>query len=483
MKYYLPFLFLLLSSFSFAEKPNILWISIDDLNDWVGYLKGHPQAKTPNLDRLSQRGISFTNAHCSTPLCKPSRTAILTGLNEQKTGVYHNGSKFDASKYTLLPQHFSKHGYQTYGTGKIHHSGINSKIFQKAFNTQQRWSPFTSKQVLYTKDELKTKGSSNPAHLIKYGPGGRSYTLPFNRMPSERAPNKNSGESFDWAPFDLEDEDFGDGLITKWALEQLQQHDASKPFFMAVGYYRPHIPLYAPRKYFDLYPLDSLKLPPNKENDLDDIPQAGKDRALDAVTAGTHQHTVKHGEWKKAVQAYLACVSFVDTQIGKLIDYLDQSPYTKNTIIVLFSDHGWHLGEKNAWGKFTGWIHSTRVPLIISPAGSSNGQLCDEPVSLLDLYPTLVELSAIPKPPLDGISLKPLLQNPQLATQRVVRTEIGEGNFSLINKEWHYIEYEDGSNELYNRIKDPLEYDNLAGNREFTALIQKLKSNSAKLKD
>jgi arylsulfatase A-like enzyme len=470
------FLILLAPHLLTAEKPNILWISIDDLNDWVGYLKGHPQVKTPNIDRLTQKGISFTNAHCSTPLCKPSRTALLTGLREKKTGVYSNGSKFNPTEYTLLPQHFGSNGYTTYGTGKIHHSKINSNVFQKAFNTQQRWSPFTNEQSLYTKKELKTKGTDQPAHLIKNGPGGRDYTLPFNRMPSERAPNKISGESFDWAPFDLEDDDFGDGLITTWALEQLKQHDATQPFFMGVGYYRPHIPLYAPKKYFDLYPLETLKLPPNKKNDLDDIPEAGKLRALTAVTAGTHQHTVKYGEWKKAVQAYLACVSFVDAQIGKLLDYLEQSPYADNTIIVLFSDHGWHLGEKDAWGKFTGWIHSTRVPLIICPAGTNKGTLCDEPVSLLDLYPTLVELTHLPKLELDGTSIVPLLKNPHLNTNRIVRTQIDKNNFSLINKEWHYIEYHDGSSELYNRKKDPLEYTNLSGNKEYTTIIKMMKA-------
>lgn len=472
---YILILFILFSCTCNAEKPNILWISIDDLNNWVGYLKGHPQAQTPNIDRLSQRGISFTNAHCTTALCKPSRTAILTGLKEEKTGVYSNGSKFDPKKFTLLPQYFSQHGYKTFGAGKIHHSKINDNLFQEAFNCEQRWSPFTSSQSHYTDEELKTKGSNHPAHHIKNGPGNRSYTLPFNKMPSERAPNNKSGESFDWAPFDLDDEAFGDGKITSWAIAQLKKHDSSKPFLMSVGYYRPHIPLYAPQKYFELYPLESLSLPPHLENDLDDIPSAGKKRALSAVTAGTHQHTIKHEQWKKAVQAYLACISFVDAQIGKLLDYLEQSPYADNTVIVLFSDHGWHLGEKSAWGKLTGWIHSTQVPLIICPTDATKGKLCNEPVSLIDLYPTLINLSGIPQKQLDGISLTPLLQNPNLSSDRVVRTEIGKGNFSLINKEWHYIEYEDGGKELYNRIKDPLEYHNLANNKEFQPVILKLK--------
>ena len=244
-------LFFFLGGLTASGKTNVLFISIDDLNNWVGYLNQHPQAKTPNLDRLAKRGIAFTAAHCTTPICKASRTAFLTGLSETKTGVYSNEDKFDSNAYTLLPEYFAAHGYTTYGAGKIHHMNINEKMFEHAYEPEQRWSPFTRKQSFYTEDELPTKGSAHPRHLIKMGPGGRDYVMPFNRMPSERTPDHIKGESFDWMSFDLPDSAFGDGKITDWALDRLKSHDPAKPFFLGLGYYRPHIPLYAPKQYFD----------------------------------------------------------------------------------------------------------------------------------------------------------------------------------------------------------------------------------------
>lgn len=468
---------LLFSSSCFAQKPNVLYISVDDLNNWVGYLDGHPQVKTPNMDRLVDRGVAFTNAHCTTPICKASRTAILTGFSETKTGVYSNGDKWNSDDYTLLPQYFAANEYITYGAGKIHHTNINKKMFQNAFQTQQRWSPFESKDVSYTEKELPSKGTTNPQHFIENGPGGKSYVLPFNQMSSERAPKNPKGESFDWKGFDLPDEAFGDGKITSWAIEQLQNHTTEKPFFMGLGYYRPHIPLYAPQKYFDLYPLESIQLPEVIADDLSDIPSPGVKRALSAVTAGTHKHVIAHDQWKNAVQAYLACISFVDSQIGELLDYLDNSPHAKNTIIVLFSDHGWHLGEKQAWGKFSGWIHSTNTPFIICPIDSQESSLIKEPVSLLDIYPTLIDMAGLPKSNLDGVSLSPLLKNPAMKTGRVVKTYFGEGNFALINKQWHYIHYKEGDEELYNITKDQMEFDNLIENSVHRSVIDDLKEN------
>ena len=459
------------------RKPNVLVISIDDLNNWVEYLGGHPQVKTPAMNRLVERGIAFTNAHCSTPLCMPSRTAILTGLSETKTKVYGNGSKFRVKDYKLLPQYFADHSYVTYGAGKIHHKKINDEMFQQHLTTQQRWSPFESKDVKYTKEELPSKGTDEPRHVIENGPGGKTYVLPFNRMASERYPKDPKGESFDWAPFDLPDEAFGDGMVTDWAVKKIKEHQTDKPFFMMVGYYRPHIPLYAPKKYFDLYPLESIQLPKVLEDDLSDIPEPGKERALSAVTAGTHKHVLKHKQWKHAVQAYLACVSFIDSQIGKLLDHLDNSPYAKNTIIVLYSDHGWHLGEKHAWGKLTGWFHSTNTPFIVCPPGLKKKSLCHEPVSLVDVYPSLIEMADLAKRDLDGVSLVPLLKNPALKTQRVVKTHFQDGNYALSSNEWRFIHYRDGGEELYNIKKDSLEFENLIGKSEYRSVIEELKKN------
>lgn len=461
-----------------AGKSHVIFISIDDLNNWVGYLDQHPQAHTPNLDRLAQRGVAFTSAHCTTPVCKASRTAFLTGLSETKTGVYTNDDKFDHKAYTMLPEYFAAHGFTTYGAGKVHHQNINDKIFQFGFEPEQRWSPFTRKQSNYTADELPSKGSENPRHAITSGPGGRDYVMPFNRMPSERTPDHPKGESFDWMAFDLPDSAFGDGQITDWALERLAAHGSDLPFFLALGYYRPHMPLYAPRKYFDMHPLRGIRLPDVLPDDLSDIPEPGLRRIFSALTAGsaaTHQHVVSHDQWREAVQAYLACISFIDAQIGRLLDYLDSSPFADNTTIVLFSDHGWHLGEKQAWGKMTGWVHSTQTPLIISSPGMAQGELCDAPVSLLDLYPTLIDLNDLPKKELDGESLLPWLEDPSRKTDRVVKTFVGQGNYALSNQEWRYIRYDDGSEELYHLKSDPREFTNLIAAGDYSAIIATLK--------
>ncbi len=464
-----------------SAKPNILFISIDDLNNWVGYMNQHPQVKTPNLDRLAQRGVAFSNAYCTTPVCKASRTAFLTGISETKTGVYTNDDKFDPKDYTLLPEYFAGHGYKTYGAGKVHHMNINQRMFQQGFEPEQRWSPFNRKQVNYTPEELPSKGSPNPRHVILDGPGGKDYVMPFNRMFSERTPNDPKAESFDWMSFDLPDSAFGDGLITDWGLDRLKSHDSQTPFFLALGYYRPHIPLYAPQKYFDLYPLESIQLPEVIPDDLADVPDPAIRRILTAANGGaaTHQHVISHhNQWKQAVQAYLACISFIDAQIGRLLDYLDASPFADNTTIVLFSDHGWHLGEKEAWGKMTGWVHSIQTPLIIAAPGFEQGAICDEPVSLLDLYPTLLDIVELPGKELDGISILPLLEDPSQNTNRVVKTHVGKGNYSLSSKEWRYIQYSDGSEELYNLIDDPREYENLIPKGDYSSIIEELKRNT-----
>ncbi len=461
--------------------PNVLFISVDDLNNWVGYLKGHPQVRTPNIDRLVQRGVAFTNAHCTTPLCQPSRTAVLTGLTANETNVYGNGDTFDYRSYTMLPQYFAAHGYSTYGTGKIHHKkSVTHAIFQETYTPEQRWSPFDSDDVDYTKKELKSKASPNPCHMIEDGPGGKRYVLPFNRMPSERSPHEKKGESFDWAAFDLPDAAFGDSKIVDWSIKKMMTHESDDPpFFMAVGFYRPHIPLYAPQPYFDHYPLADLCLPETRADDLQDVPVAGKLRALNAVTAGTHAHVMKHTQWKHAVQAYLASISFIDHQVGRLLDYLDESPHTKHTIVVLFSDHGWHLGEKQAWGKQSGWIHSTQVPLIVwSPLTTAN-HICHETVSLLDLYPTLVDLAGLPPRELHGVSLMDLLSNPSAETPRVVTTYITTDDYVLSSKQWRYIRYGDGGEELYDIIQDPREYHNLATNPSLKNTITDLKNRAA----
>jgi arylsulfatase A-like enzyme len=453
-------------------QPNVLFIAIDDLNDWVGFLGGHAQVKTPHMDRLAKRGVAFTNAHCAAPLCCPSRAAVFSGQQPFTTGIYHNGPnirKLHPQKQ-LLPQYFAAHGYNTLGTGKLlHHS--SQGLYDAYFVTEQRWSPLKGKQqVAYTKAELRSK-QADPRHVVRVGPDKADIVLPLNRMPSDRNPTGAKGESFDWGPFDVADEDMGDGKITSWAIEQLKR-PADKPFFLAVGYYRPHIPLWAPRPYFDLYPEETTILPQVLKHDLDDLGVAARRWALEPVTAGAHQTVLKHDQWKAAVAAYLACVSFVDAQIGRILDSLDNSPYRDNTLIVIWGDHGWHLGEKQHWGKWTGWERATRVPLLIVPPRSrvsqyQLGTLCPQPVSLIDLYPTLLDMCALPaKQDLDGQSLRPQLREPACQTEPVVIT-FDQGNYCVRSERWRLIHYKDGSEELYDHRADPHEWHNLIADTRY----------------
>lgn len=463
-----------------ASKPNVLFIAIDDLNDWVGCLGGHPQVKTPNIDRLAQRGIVFTNTHCAAPLCNPSRAAVFSGRHPFETGVLAN-DKSDIRKIqsdlVLIPQHFKSAGYRTFGSGKLlHQTAIN--LFDEDFFPECRWSPFTPKQVNYLADEVHTKSTSNPRHVTELK--GREVVLPLNRMPSDREPTATKGESFDWGSLEIDDLDMGDGQIADWTAKHLaRQHD--QPFFIATGFYRPHIPLFAPKKYFDMYEGLEIALPIVKSDDLDDLSPIGRTQAIEAVTAGSHATVLKYNQWPMAVKSYLACVSFVDAQIGKLLDALDASPHADNTIVILWSDHGWHLGEKQHWGKWTGWQRSTRVPMMIVPARNASaktfsiGKSCDAPASLLDLYPTMIDLCQLP--PLVGLSgqsLVPQLKNPKQESDRVVLTTFDQGNYSATSARWHYIRYDDDSEELYDREADPNEWTNLASNPKFADQIKSL---------
>ena len=474
-------LLLLLCSLSHAaDKPNVLFIAVDDLNDWIGCMKGHPQALTPNIDRLAARGVLFTNAHCAAPACNPSRAAVFSGRMPNITGVWSNQSGPLSKKYPegrTLTTAFGRAGYRTLGTGKLLHTGGRSD-FDEYYSVGQRWSPFEKEDVEYTSDELPSKRTANPRHLLKDSQG-RTVVLPLNRMPSDRRPTGKSGESFDWGPFDVPDSDFGDTQITDWAIAKLRKKP-EQPLFLAVGFYRPHIPLWAPKRFFDRFERTPAELPSVLKNDLADLSEMAKRWALEPVTAGSHATVVKYRQWQAAVEAYLACISYVDHEIGRLLDALDRSGIADNTVIALWSDHGWHLGEKQHWGKWTGWERSTRVPLIIVPPRSQRADFaadarCKEPVSLVDLYPTLVEICGADGPrTLEGQSLVPLLREPARSSGRAVVTMFDRGNTSLGTDRWRLIRYADGSEELYDHSRDSHEWKNLTGNPEFADFQKRL---------
>lgn len=426
-------------------KPNVLFISVDDLNDWIGCLGGHPQAKTPNIDRLASNGMLFTNAHCAAPACNPSRGAIMSGISPHTSGLYDNRQKMrelmpDAE---LIPKYFSRHGYWSAGSGKILHYFIDAESWDDYFPAKETEDPFP--RTLYPRNR--------PVNLPVGGPWQYRET--------------------DWAALDATDEEFGgDWLVSKWIGEQLlTEHD--KPFFLACGIYRPHEPWFVPKKYFEDFPLESIQLPPGyKEDDLDDLPPAGKKRGPNRY----FPHIREQGQWKQGIQGYLASIAFADAMVGRVMKALEKGPNREKTIVVLWSDHGWHLGEKQHWQKYTGWRVCTRVPLIMrvpigTPGlknGTQDGATCDQPVNLLSLFPTLTELAGLPaKPTNDGPSLVPLLQQPDRGWSHVSITYLGKpGNYGLSGKRWRYIEYDNGDNELYDIDTDPYEWKNLAAKPE-----------------
>lgn len=469
------------------EQPNVLLIAVDDLNDWIGCLGGHPQAHTPNMDRLARRGMLFTSAHCASPACNPSRASVFSGMMPWKTGVWSNTSQklFQQQPDTqVIPRAFSDAGYITLGTGKLMHSSgtANRVMFDYHYNPEQRWSPFTREQVRYTEAELPSKGTDNPQHVVTMQDDD-SVVLPLNRMPSDRKPLVSDGESFDWGEVDVPDSSMGDAQITDWAIDRLETGFDGKPFFLGVGYYRPHIPLYAPAGYFERFADEDVKLPAFVHGDLSDLGDAARQWAIAPVTAGRHSTVVRHGQWEEAVKGYLACTTFVDHQIGKLLDALDAGQFGDNTVIVLFSDHGWHLGEKQHWGKWTGWERSTRVPLIVVPPKTAFGRFaeagsrCHLPVGLIDLYPTLTQLCGVAAPKvLDGRSLVPLLRDPSQSADRKVLTVFGPGNVSIRTKHWRYIHYADDSEELYDVERDPHEWHNMSNDPDQAAVLRAFRS-------
>ena len=305
-------------------QPNVLFVAMDDLNDWIGCLGGHPQTLTPNLDRLAASGVLFKNAHCPAPACNPSRTAIFTGRAPNRSGLYDNRQQMREvmPDELILPAYFRKHGYRAVGSGKLLHYFIDAKSWD---------------------DYLPKPESENPLPQ-SFDPPQRPVSLP-------RGGPWQYVET-DWAALDVSDEQFGgDWSVSGWIGDQLRKtHD--KPLFLGCGIYRPHEPWFVPKKYFEPFPLESIQLPPGyKADDLDDVPALGVQAAKNRYFA----HIQEHGQWKRGIQAYLASIHFADAMLGRVLDALESGPNAENTIVVLWSDHGWQLGEKEHWQKFTPW--------------------------------------------------------------------------------------------------------------------------------
>jgi len=419
-----------------SARPNILLISIDDLNDWTGFLGGHSQAETPNMDRLAAQGTAFANAHCQAPVCNPSRVSMMLSRYPSSTGVYflNPDLKNLQDLGPSLPERFKAEGYSVMGGGKIFHGRDNARIFQAL------------------------------------GEYGGSFGA-FGPFPEEKLSVPGGHPYWDWGAFPEEDAVMPDAALADWAAGKLQAA-YEKPFFLAVGFYRPHVPLYVPEKWYDRHPRGSTRLPPIPRADLADVPQYARDLTRLEHVAPSHGWMRGSGEWPHAVQAYLASVTFVDHYVGKVLDALESSPYRDNTIVVLFSDHGFHLGQKERWGKRSLWENDTRVPLVIAGPGAPKGQSRDKPVGLIDVYPTLLELCGLaPDPRLEGKSLVPLLKGSEVSWERPAITTLGRGNHAVRSKRWRYIRYNDGSEELYDHHNDPREWQNLASFPEYREIV------------
>jgi arylsulfatase A-like enzyme len=434
-------------------KPNVLMISVDDLNDWVGCLGGYPGVSTPNIDRLAQRGVLFSNAHTASPLCNPSRVALLTGQRPGTTGIYDNDQFWRPSlpNAVTLPEYFRANGYHVSGAGKVfHHTAGN--------NPPSLWDDF---QLQVFDDPWYRRADWYPWNQRVPAPEGH----PFNAM-------ANFQGEFDWGVLAKEESQYGDQRAVDYGIRHLSQSHA-KPWFLAVGLWHPHIPMFSPQRFFDLYPKDRLRMPSADATDLDDIPAVGKELA--AFRRIEFERIVKEGKWEACVQAYLAAISFADAMVGRLLNALETSAYASNTVIVFWSDNGWHLGEKQHFHKSTLWERSTHVPLIFAgPNIKKPGISRRQPASLLDLYPTLNSLCGLPvKPGLEGENLRPLLDNPSAKRPPAIITYL-KGNHAVRDERWRYIRYHDGGEELYDCAKDPLEHRNLASDPKLNSVKQSL---------
>jgi arylsulfatase A-like enzyme len=414
------------------KHPNVLMICVDDLNDWLGCMGEHTNSITPNMDKLASKGVLFTNAHCQAPICGPSRASIMTGLRPSTTGIYGQiddekirGASEPTRNNVFLPEYFKNQGYYTMGKGKIFHNHAPKGVFDESAGRQGGFGP-------------------NPEKRFKWF---------------------NEGTQTDWGAFPETDEEMPDFKTAKWAVERLQEN-YEKPFFLVAGFVRPHVPWYVPQKWFDMHPVAGVETPPYKKDDYLDLPAIAL-KVHDLPQMPTTDWAIETGNWKDMVQAYLACVTFVDHYIGEVLNALENSKYKNNTIVILWSDHGYRVGEKGIFAKHALWQEATNAPLIISMPGRKTTGKCDVPVEMLDIYPTLLDLCGLPvNKTNEGKSLKPLIENPESGTGSYAITTYGRNNHAVVSNAFRYIHYEDGSEELYNRKADPNEFENIAAKPE-----------------
>ncbi|NLH41702.1 MAG: sulfatase [Planctomycetes bacterium] len=436
-----------------GDKPNVLFIAVDDMNNDLGCF-GHPLVKSPGIDRIAQRGTRFERAYCQFPLCSPSRSSLLTGLRPDATRVFDLQYHFrqDLPDVVTLPQMFLKNGYYVARVGKMYHYGNPGDIGTNGLDDRISWGE-------------------------RFNPAGRDKTA-LEPDIMNYTPKRGLGSAMAFlADKTGTDEQHTDGKVADQAIRLLEQHKG-EPFFIAAGFYKPHCPWVTPKKYFDLYSMNDITLPAITLQTPDDYPAP----AL-ASTRPWPYFGVTHEQARECKRAYYAAISFVDAQIGRLLDAVDRLGLRDNTIIVFWSDHGYHLGEHGLWFKQSCFEESARVPLIVSvPGQKTAGRSSSRPVELVDLYPTLADLAGL-KPPgcLDGFSLRPLIEDPQAPWEHAAFTQVQRGEdpgHSVRTEQWRYTEWAFGKKgvELYDHEHDPQELHNLAKDAKYADVVARMKA-------
>ncbi len=429
---------------SFAKpRPDVLFVAIDDMNDWISLLDPESPIRTPNLERLAKRGTLFKRAYCASPACNPSRVATLTGLRPTSTGVYGNKSnwrKVLPGRKTIMQQ-FRAAGYEVKGAGKIFHHHLDGAFHDDAsFDEFQPMAPQNMPE-----DKL-------------------------NGAPQYGSPNT------DWGEWPSEETDTIDFKTADYCIEVLQGDRSEEPLFLACGIFKPHSPFFAPAIYHE--PYRGMDLPERNPDDWNDLPSGADDLMNSKRWFWTGMMEVEDqssGSYQRFIEAYAACCAFADAQLGRVLDALDASPRGKETIVVLWSDHGFHLGEKDHIEKFALWEKANRIPMIVvAPGVTTPGSVCNAPVDLTALYPTLLELAGLPEDSrADGDSLVPQLKNPDHERPSPALMTYGRGNHAVRTKRWRYIRYADGTEELYDHELDPEEWTNVASAPEHVAVLKK----------
>ena len=440
-----------------AKEPrwNVLWIMADDLNNQIGCY-GDTSASTPHLDALARSSMRFDRAYCAFPLCGPSRNAMLTGLYPNSTGILSNSQIFRQTipKHISLPQAFRREGYWVVRAGKMYHYNVPNSI--------------------------GTDGHDDPASWeVEFNPSGVDRNKEHSKIFSLK--EREFGGTLSWLASDHPEPLHTDALLAEdaiWALQRCSSRP-DHPFFLSVGFFRPHTPYVAPKEYFKKHPLDQILLVSDIAADQEDIPQPA------LASAKPEQLSMTDQQRREALQAYRASISFMDAQVGKVLAALESSGLADRTIVVFTSDHGYHTGEHGLWQKMSLFEESARVPLLIRvPGWTDQGTVSTAPVSHIDLYPTMLELASIrPEVQLQGQSLVPMLKDPMHPGRGWALTQVSRGQppnrffgYSLRTERWRYTHWDNGAKgrELYDHQADPKELRNLAELPEFAAETQQL---------